>query len=408
MNTTNKLALIAALLVTGLSSCKKEFDEPPVHTLEAGNVITMDSLVNMYQGTDVHFTSNLNVYGVVTADEVDGNFYKNVYVQSGNAAINLRLLNSGGLYIGDSVRIHLPGTILTKYNGMLQLDSVDVDVNVIKQSTNVTVNPTVVTISSLNTSMAGRLVKLNNVEFDALELSNTWADAVNQTSQDRTLTDCSGNTVIVRTSGYALYAGNLLPQGNGSLTAIVGVYGSTIQLYLRSLGETSTMTGTRCTGMPPLLFKDFNDNSITSGGWTNQNVVGAFPWTTYSVSGDYVGKVTGYTGTNNNSETWLISPSVNLSSTTAPVLSFRNVWQYSGPALKVYVSTDYVSGAPSTGTWTELTGLTLSGGASWGDWVTTTANLSAFLSGNVHIGFKYTGTTTGCSTWEVDEISIAE
>ena len=59
----------------------------------------------------------------MNSDENDGNFYKNVYVQDATGGLCLRLLNSGGLYIGDSIRIYLPGTVLAPYNGLMQLDS---------------------------------------------------------------------------------------------------------------------------------------------------------------------------------------------------------------------------------------------------------------------------------------------
>lgn len=404
----NKLTTLSlGILVLGATSCKKEFDAPPANTIPTGNIITLDSLVNTYQGTDVRFTSDVSTYAVVTADELDGNLYKNVFVQSGSAAINLRLLNSGGLYVGDSVRIYLKGTKLTKYNGMIQLDSVDVDKNVIKQATNVTVNPTTVNITDLNASMQSRLIKLTNVEFDALQLSQTWADAVNQVSEDRTLTDCSGNTVIVRTSGFSNYAGLQIAQGNGSLVAIVGVYGSTVQLYLRKLSEVN-MNGARCTGMPPIMFKDFEDNSITSGGWSIQNVSGTINWATNSigsVSGDYYGQCSNYvSGTNYACDTWLVSPSMNLSTTTAPALEFMNAYNYSGAPLEVWVSTDYVSGLPATGTWTKLTGWTISTGG-W-SWVTANIDLSAYKMSNVHVAFRYTGTSTSGSTWEIDDVTV--
>ena len=405
--TTNKLTLIALALSLGISSCKKEFDEPPLNTIATGNVITLDSLVNSYVGADIKFTTDISVYGVVTADEVDGNLYKNIFVQTGTSAINLRLLNSGGVYIGDSIRINLKGTTLTKYNGMIQLDSVDVDKNIIKQATNVVITPTVVNVTDLNASMQSRLVRLNNVEFDALELSNTWADAVNQTSQDRTLTDCSGNTVIVRTSGYATYAGLQIAQNNGTLVAIVGVYGTTIQLYLRSLGEV-VMPNTRCSGMPPLLIKDFTDGSTTSGGWNIQTVIGTSTWSIYVAGGDNVGKISNWTGsTNLATENWFISPSMDLSSTTNPGLSFRNAYNFTGAALEVYVSTDYVSGLPSTATWVPLTGFIWSPG-SYTFVDSGNSSLAAYKTSNTHFAFKYTGSTTDGSTWELDNIIVAE
>ena len=44
-------------------------------------------------------------------------------VQDGVRDPDVRLLSGGGLYRGDRMRIYLPGTVLSSYNGMLQLDS---------------------------------------------------------------------------------------------------------------------------------------------------------------------------------------------------------------------------------------------------------------------------------------------
>lgn len=405
----NNLTLIALALTVGLASCKKEFDEPPVKSIATGSVISLDSVINSYQGADYRFTTDVSTYGVVTADEVDGNLYKNIFVQSGSSAINVRLLNSGGVYIGDSIRIYLKGTKITKYNGMLQLDSVDVDKNIIKQATNVVVTPTTVNITDLNSSMQSRLIRLNNVELDALELSNTWADAANQLSEDRTITDCSGNTVIVRTSGYSTYAGLQVAQGNGTLVAIVGVYGTTIQLYLRSLGE-AVMTGSRCSGMPPIMYKNFEDNSATSGGWSNINVSGTINWATNSIGasfGSYYGQCSNFVSSVNIAcETWLISPSMDLSSTVNPVFSFWNAYKYTGTALQVYVSTDYVSGLPGTGTWTLLSPTLSPGSFTWVN--SGNMSLSAYKTSNVHVAFKYSGTSTSGSTWELDDIMVED
>jgi hypothetical protein len=253
------------------------------------------------------------------------------------------------------------------------------------------------------------LIKIDSVEFSSLELFTTYADAVNQTSENRTLTDCSGNTIIVRTSGYANYAGTQVAQGNGSLVAIVGVFGSTIQLYIRSLAEVQ-MTAPRCTGNAPFLFKDFEDNSITSGGWSIKNVSGSINWVTNGVgatSGSYYGQCSNYvSGTNYACDTWYISPSMDLSASVNPVLEFINAYNYSGAPLELYISTDYVSGMPSTGTWTQLTGWTISTG-SW-SWVTASINLSSYKQSNVHIGFRYTGTSSNGSTWEIDDVKVFE
>ena len=169
MNKAQKILLgILAISALTLQSCKKEYDQPPSNDIPAGNFLTVTDLRNLYTGTPIHFIDgDTNVRCVVTADEVSGNLYKNVYVTDGSSGLNLRLKNSGGLYEGDSIRINLNGTILSEYNGVLQLDSVDVDLNIVKLATNVTVTPVSVTVDDViaNPDLQSRLVKLSNVEF---------------------------------------------------------------------------------------------------------------------------------------------------------------------------------------------------------------------------------------------------
>lgn len=409
MNILKKHIGFFALAVVVLSACKKEQDTPPLNTISS--VITIDSLRNMYQGTPIRFTQDYSVYGTITADETDGNLYKNLFIQDGDAGLNMRLLTSSSILIGDRIRINLKGTTLSQYNGMLQLDSVDVAKNIIKQSSGENVTPLDVTLTEINSSLQGRLVRVNDVEFKTDELALTYADAINQTTQNRNLTDCSGNTVLVRTSGFANYAGQPLAQGHGSLVAVVSEFSGTIQLYIRKKSEIN-MTAPRCTGNPPYLFKTLEDNSPTSGGWSIVNVSGAINWVTNGAgsghSGDYYVQCSNYVGGSNQAcETWYISPAINLSAGVNPVLTFINACNYSGSNIEVKVGNAYSSGDPNLVSWTSLSPV-LSGG-SW-SWVNSgNLNLSAFNGqSNVRVAFKYTGTSSNGKTWEIDDIKVAE
>lgn len=404
----NKLSgLFFVLVLVGMVSCKKEFDAPPGREIPAGSVITIADLKALYTGSPVHFSNDETVYANVTADEVSGNLYKNVYIQDATGAINVRLMSSGGLYVGDSIRINLEGTVLSVYNGMYQIDSVDVDNNIVKQATGKFITPEVVSLDMIDASYQSKLVKIENVQFLAADTSATWADAVGQSSQNRNLADCIGNLLLVRTSGYANFAGTSVPNGNGSIIAIVGQYNTDMQLYVRNLGDVS-MNGTRCA--EPFLDKDFEDLSIGSGGWTQQLVSGGISWTASSFGADNFAKITNYnsgTATNTACESWLISPSVNLSAATQPILTFRTACNYTGANIQVYVSTNYDGiSTPASATWTLLSPA-LSAGA-WA-WVSSgSIDLSAYLSSSVHIGFKYTGTNADGKTWEVDDVLIEE
>jgi hypothetical protein len=224
---TTKYIVSIFFIAVAMMSCKKEFDSPPPRNIPAGSTLTIADLRALYTGTAIRFSNNETVFATVTADEVSGNLYKNVYIQDPTGAINMRLMTSGGLYTGDSLRINLSGTVLSSYNGMLQLDSVDADNNIVKQATGRFIQPEVVTLDMLNGNYQSKLVRINNVQFIAADTASTYADAINQSSQNRTIADCSANIMIVRTSGYANFAGSPVPNGNGSITAIVG----SIQYY---------------------------------------------------------------------------------------------------------------------------------------------------------------------------------
>lgn len=401
------------LLAVTFSGCRKEPDTPPLRTLPVGSVFNVKQLrgwyANEFSFLPHTFSGDSSVYAVVTADEVNGNLYKNVFVQDDSAAIQLRLQNSGGLYVGDRIRIYLKGTVLSSYNGMLQLDSVDVDNNIVKQQTLVPITPLDVSVTDVTPAIQGQLVRLNEVEFiDSEAASMTWSDPVGQTTQNRTLKDCSGNTVIVRTSGYANFAGQPLPQGKGSLVAVVGQFGSTMQLYVRRMNEVQ-MNGPRCSGASlPLLSKDFEDNSITSGGWTQQNVLASVPWTSFFFGGERFARITNFSsGVNTACETWYISPPVNLSGTTAPVLTFRTACNFSGPDLETLVSMDYDgTSAPGTATWTPLSHPLSTGGYVWVQ--SGELDLSPFIGPSFHLAYRYTGTNSSGKTWEVDDILIVD
>lgn len=406
MTITKKIT--GVLLLAGITlfsvSCKKDFDTPPIKTIPEGNRITIADLKAMYQNAPLKITDELSLFAVVTMDEQSGNIYKEAYIQDETGAINLRLMSSGGLYQGDSVRVFLKGTTLTMYRKMMQLDSVDVDNNIIKQATQKDRQPDVLTsIANIDTVFhQGKLIKFENVQFSSSELGNTYADGINLKSKSRVLEDAFGKPIDVRTSGYANFANDTLPNGKGYLIAIVSQYDDKLQLLIRNPNE--VVLNNPRSG----LAKNFQDESITSGGWTTQLITGTYNWTTsdQGSAGNFYAKMSNYTGTGNvASETWLISPAIDLSASTNATFDFRNASNFTGPNMEVLVSTNYDGvSAPSTATWTQL-GANLSTGAF--AWVNGgPLSLNSYLTNGVYLAFKYTGTATSGKTWEVDDIIV--
>ena len=165
-----------------------------------------------------------------------------------------------------------------------------------------------------------------------------------------------------------------------------------------------------CVNAQQYLNKDFNDLSLTSGGWTTQIITGTTDWFASSFSGDDFVKISNYNNNQNSSaNTWLISNSVDLSSASTPFLSFETIMNFPGDALVLHVSTDYdgTSNPNSQGTWTDITSLATwdVDNTAWGSWTPSGGvDLTSYISGTTYIAFEYTGSNTDGSTWEIDNI----
>jgi hypothetical protein len=244
--------------VTLLAGCQKnETDHPPLN--ELAEVITLAELRDLFTGTPVTFTEPVSVFATVTMDESTGNIYRAVYVQDHSAAINVRLDFASNVAVGDSVRLSLKGTTLSSFNNMLQLDSVKYGKHFIRHGKGQTVEPVIVSIPDI---LAGgyqaRLVRLQDVQFSAGALGRSFANAIDQITENRDLQDCFGNRIIVRTSGFADFAAQHVPEGNGELVAIASQFGNVWQLLIRHPDEL-IMEGERCDSDDPVGSGSFDD-----------------------------------------------------------------------------------------------------------------------------------------------------
>jgi hypothetical protein len=418
-----KIKLLSLMALTGtlwFLSCKKEADKPEVKTLTGQKVysaLELKAIATCTNSCSKRFTDDVYFIGVVLADESTGNFYKEVYLRDryNTGGLRLDFINRSSYSVGDSIRVNLKGLDINinSTTDMLEIDSIDHEKFLVKFSSGPKPQPRIVNLTDLSSANPYEkylcdLIQVNGVGFIPQDTAKIWADAVAQMSGNRTLEDCSGNQLVVRTSNYADFASLKTPKGNGSIIGIATSYQGTKQMAIRNPNELF-MNGPRC-----LIyhFKDFENNSLTSGGWTQQSVVNSsVQWTASSFGADKFAKISGYvSGGNTNSENWLISPALDLNASTNPILSFRTAAKFSGNLLEVWVSTNYTSGAPSNATWTKLTGFSLSpnnpGNYAWTP--SGILSLSSFKSGSTRIAFKYTSTTSGSTTYEVDDILIRE
>ena len=406
--------LIFALAMTMFSCVDDEFDTPPGSTIPVGETITIQDVKTLFNNEgDYQFTTDQSIFAVVTMDDKSGNIYKTAYIQDQTGAIALHMDASGGLYEGDSIRIQLNGLKVGQYENLFQIDATDgngftMDNYITKLDTKVEVTPEdSVSIEDISSGMdyyQGRLVKLYNVQFIASDTNKTYADGDNpENGKNRTLKDANGDELIVRTSDYASFANEPVPNGSGSLVAIVGQYRNDVQLYIRSSEEVE-MDNERFDVVESVISFD---NFGTPGKFYQYSVIGDQKWT-YDSSNEYA-KMTGYEGGQNQNEDWLISSSLDFTNKNNVVFNFRHTagYVYTGvwDDLQLLVSTDYSgNGDPNEATWTAFTFDTPPTEPFW-TWVNSgDIDLSVYDGdNNVFIAFKYVSTTSECATWEIDD-----
>ena len=394
--------LLLAMVGMMFTACKKEYPEPPIQDLPIGTVYTIDEILAMEPGTV--FTEDASVYGIITADEKSGNLYKAAFMQdrATGAAIELYLNAVSGVRIGDSVRIYLKDVTYAMYNNLPQLSNFEADGHIIILANNKPIEPTLTTIANINAGqhLAG-LVRLENVKFTE---QNTFADPT--TYGNRTLADPTdySQTVIVRTSNYANFANDSLPQGTGNLVAIAAVYNSTWQLYIRSASELE-FEGYVPGGDADLPY--YQDFASSFGTYTTYDVMGPQSWEI-----DYqTAKMTGFANsTNNANEDWLISKRFSTEGVSELSMTMKYIARYFNNVnedITILISSDYTSGDPTLATWTPVSA-SLVEASNWNDFLTANIDLSEFAGQRITVAVRYRSNDTKAGTIEVQSILIQE
>ena len=422
MKKTTNLA-IALILFSGFTfyftSCvKQDFDAPPIGQIPVGEILTIDDLRQIYADSGKYtFTDDYSVYANVTMDGGSGNIYKSAYIQDPTGAVNLHLDDAGGTTVGDSIRLYLKNTTLNDYAGLLQVDFVNNDSNLIIIANERFVQPTIVTIPEIQSgTFESMLIKLDEVQFINADLGRTYADE--SQSGNRLLEDCDENSVIVRTSNYANFAYDTLASGKGSLTAIASIFNGDWQLTIRTTQEVN-LTGERCDGGgggPIDPVDEINENfdevidytDVALDGWFNINVKGDRKWQGKEYQNNKYAQSTGYNSGAAELETWLITPPVTMNENKVlTFLSAKAYWEHSGNnGLTVWASTDFDGTNVTSATWTQLDANIASSSDPDNDWIFSgTVDLSQFDK-NTFIGFKYLGSETESTSFRLDDIIV--
>lgn len=114
-------------------------------------------------------------------------------------------------------------------------------------------------------------------------------------------------------------------------------------------------------------------------------------------------KASAYIGGNKASESWLISPAINLSDATKATLVFKHAHKFGVDKTKELTLWATEAGKEA---WEQLTIPNYSSGESWTMVSSGNIDLSKYAGKEVQVGFKYVSTTEGAPTWEVNDVQV--
>lgn len=267
MFSNNKIGVFiffALVLTTWWGCVDQDFDEPPLDgltTLVANSTVSEVKALHTLGQAASRIDNDIILEVTVGADDQFGNLFRQLAVQDETGGFILRL-NATGLFNdyaeGTVILVKMQGLYVGDYNGTYQINgSVEdpIEELLIKnhlfvKERNKDVTPEVVTIEELGNAtrldqLLSKVIQIDDVQFSAASSGAPYADAIRRFSVNRDLEDCKGNSLIVRTSGFADFANELTPEGQGSFVGVLSVFRDTRQLLVRQPADLQ-MEGTRC------------------------------------------------------------------------------------------------------------------------------------------------------------------
>lgn len=161
--------------------------------------------------------------------------------------------------------------------------------------------------------------------------------------------------------------------------------------------------GTQPGGETVVLDESFatGKGSFTIDNKQLPNGEGSFVWNLGSFNDDKFMKASAYIGgTKYASESWLVSPPVDLTQATTATLTFDHAHNYAGTAEEEFTLWATETSADN---WQQLT---IDKYGSGFKFTTATIDLSAYAGKTIKFAFKYISTTDAAGTWEIKNVKV--
>ena len=396
------------------------------------NVVSIADLKARYASTIasngyVKIEEDMQIKGVVTGNDYAGNIYQQIPVQDETGALVVGVSASalhGFLPEGQEILIDLKDLYIGGYGEQCQIGSVYTSPNTGKTGIGrmdrytwqkhfrligeadvakadalaEDFDPSKLTDASYMEANAGKLMTIRRVSFLNADGKSVFAPddgsvALTSNCANRALREYSSKNIVVRTSTYADFAQEIIPEGTKDIKGIFTRYYDTWQILLRS---TDDITDSQTAALEGLF--DSQGDFVVEDKQLPEELNYIWTW-----SGSYGMKASAYlNNTNYASESWLISPVIDLSQLTSATLTFQQAGNFFSDMqadCSVLVSTDRQD-------WTPLTVEGWPEGNSW-TFYDSTADLSAYAGqSQVYIAFRYTSSDMKAGTWEVKNVVV--
>lgn len=407
--------------------------------LQETNVVSIAALKTKYASTISsngmeQISEDIQIKGYVTGNDIEGNIYNSIALQDETGAIIISI-GQGGLHgslpVGQQILVSLKGLVIGGYGMQPQIGAVYTNKNgtqsvgrmnryawsthhkILGTPDASKVKPTDFDLSKIGDQtylaencgklMTLKKVKLKDADGKAVFAPNDGSVQLTANNVNRAIQ--GHNNIVVRTSTYADFANMVMPTEVLNITGIFTRFRDTWQILIRSTGDIEEA--------PKAIYQQSFAES--QGDFTIFNttlpteLANVWSW----ASANFGMKATAYvTASHANvaAESWLISPSIDLTKAAAASLSVDQALNFlQGNTLsdfaQVAISTDYQSGDPASATWTPLTLSQYPAGSDW-NFVTGTTSLNTYKGKKIRIAFHYKSTSACAPTWEVKNFTV--
>lgn len=244
-------AVCSLLAVSGLLSAACSSATKPSFEGDGENRLSIASLKTRCTGNSTTLTRNATIQGIVTANDIRGEFPKAIILEDATGGIEIAIDHTAlaDLFpLGSEISVHCSGLALGSYGGKVQLGapptgqySVDriarADIGRYLRCMELnagTRRPRTTRFAELGIADADAYVRFEKVCF--AETGSAWCDRDPESDQMqttlRTLIDDAGNTFSVRVLPSCHYAAEPVPQGTGSVNGIIDYFNGELSLRI--------------------------------------------------------------------------------------------------------------------------------------------------------------------------------